>query len=233
MKDSKFIELLNLYVDHHISPADAAALEAEVRANPERRRVYTQYCRMQKACNQLGETFRSENPAPAAASKIVDFKPRRRGLAVATYAAGIAAVAACIAVVYVVRNDQGAASPAVTPTTTVAQATPSLPPAPIARTESARPQLHPAFGPRSLTLRGQNADVAEVNLGHGDSPERAEQVAFADWINDVRISALDRSTIDELRFDGAPAIRPVTPVDPRSVRPFQGKVEMTAFKFQR
>ena len=31
MKDSEFLELLNLYLDHEISPADAARLEAEVR----------------------------------------------------------------------------------------------------------------------------------------------------------------------------------------------------------
>ena len=34
MKDSEFIELLNLYLDHEISTADAARLEAEVQANP-------------------------------------------------------------------------------------------------------------------------------------------------------------------------------------------------------
>ena len=50
MKDSEFLELLNLYLDHEITPADAARLEAEVRADPERRRTYLQYCRMQKAC---------------------------------------------------------------------------------------------------------------------------------------------------------------------------------------
>ena len=29
MKDSEFLELLNLYLDHEISPADAARLEAD------------------------------------------------------------------------------------------------------------------------------------------------------------------------------------------------------------
>ena len=33
MKDTKFIELLNLYLDHQISETDAAALEAEIRQN--------------------------------------------------------------------------------------------------------------------------------------------------------------------------------------------------------
>ena len=47
MKDSEFIELLNLYLDHEISVADAARLEAEVQGSPARRRVYREYCQMQ------------------------------------------------------------------------------------------------------------------------------------------------------------------------------------------
>ena len=61
MKDSEFIELLNLYLDHEITAADAARLEAEVQASPERRRVYQQYCRMQKACTMLAKDFVDEN----------------------------------------------------------------------------------------------------------------------------------------------------------------------------
>ena len=54
MKESKFIELLNLYVDHQISPDDAKLLESEVESNPTRRRIYRQYCQMQKACALMG-----------------------------------------------------------------------------------------------------------------------------------------------------------------------------------
>ena len=39
MNDSEYIELLNLYLDHEISAADAARLEAEVQSNPARRRI--------------------------------------------------------------------------------------------------------------------------------------------------------------------------------------------------
>ena len=64
MNDSEFIELLNLYLDHEITPADAARLEAEVRGNPERRRTYLEYCRMQKACAILAADFAADRPAP-------------------------------------------------------------------------------------------------------------------------------------------------------------------------
>jgi hypothetical protein len=219
MKESQFIELLNLYVDHHISPADAALLEAEVRVNPERRRVYRQYCQMQKACTQLGETFRIESPAPVDASKIVEFKPRRRSLAAVTYAAGIAAAAACIAVLVVVRTDKPASTNA--PVALVASAPM---PAPVVRAATPRPALQPAFGPRSLTLREQNTELTDA--------ASAQQVAFADWMNDIRLSSMQGLSIDDLQFDGRTPLRTEDRVY-RDVRPFQGKVEMTAFKFQR
>ena len=68
---SRFIELLNLYVDREITPAEAAELEAEVQANEQRRRVYNQYCRIDRACTvvlaQGGKV-----PAPKLAAAIAD-----------------------------------------------------------------------------------------------------------------------------------------------------------------
>ena len=223
MNESKFIELLNLYVDHHISPADAALLEAEVRSSPDRRRVYREYCQMQKACTQLGEAFRNDSPAPAVVpSKIVDFNPRRRGLTIATYVAGASAIAACVAVAFVMRARFNRADVQPAPVALVAQVVPTN--AAVARTSAERPALQPAFGPRSLTLREQNAELAEVST--------AEQLAFADWMNDIRFSSMNGVSPDELRFDGRAPLRSDTRTY-QSVRPFQGKVEMTAFKFQR
>ena len=75
MKDSEFIELLNLYLDHEISAADSARLEAEVQTNPARRKIYEQYCRMQKPCKVLASDFVSAVEAAAAPDnkKIVAF----------------------------------------------------------------------------------------------------------------------------------------------------------------
>lgn len=66
MKESRYIELLNLYVDHQLTPVEAAELEAEVHRNPERRRIYTQYCQMQKACTLIFDAERSLAPKTAA-----------------------------------------------------------------------------------------------------------------------------------------------------------------------
>jgi len=64
MKDSEFIELLNLYLDHEITPANAARLEDEVRRNPGRRRIYLQYCGIHKACGIIAADFSTARPAP-------------------------------------------------------------------------------------------------------------------------------------------------------------------------
>jgi len=95
MKDSEFLELLNLYLDHEITPADAARLEAEVRADPDRRRTYLQYCRMQKACAILAADFAAERPvAPRASTR------ERIGWAAAGFAS-FGVVAAGLAVAFI------------------------------------------------------------------------------------------------------------------------------------
>jgi anti-sigma factor RsiW len=67
MKDSRYIELLNLYVDNQLTPGEAAELEAEVQRSPARRKLYAQYCRMHKACTLLFEADRELAPKTAAA----------------------------------------------------------------------------------------------------------------------------------------------------------------------
>jgi hypothetical protein len=117
MKDTEFIDLLNLYLDHEISPADAARLEAEVQTNAARRRIYQQYCRMQKACKMVAADFTSEAEVAGAAheKKVVAFDPDAVSAAVAArkrsntfYTVGtFAALAACVAVIFVKREQAG------------------------------------------------------------------------------------------------------------------------------
>ena len=91
MNDREFIELLNLYLDHEIAPADAARLEAEVRDNPERRRIYLDYCRMQKACGLLAKDFAKERPADRQESRSTGFGWAAAGFAsFGVVAAGVA-----------------------------------------------------------------------------------------------------------------------------------------------
>jgi hypothetical protein len=210
MKNSKFIELLNLYVDHQISPAEAALLDAEIQQNPERRKIYREYCQMQKACAILSENFRTEAPV---ADKVVDHARAPRRLGFATYAMGFAAAAACIALVVV-------KSPVKQPTSlasslTVAADTSAPAVAVVPAVETTRPPLHPAF-PGIL----REEKVATAALA---STERVP----LDWMNQVQ---LERVKVEDLWFSNRPELQ-TSDLTLRNVRPSQGQVESTAFIF--
>jgi hypothetical protein len=110
MNEKRFIELLNLYVDQQLTATEASELEGELQRNPKRRSTYQQYCRMQKACTILFEKERQTAPASSKLSraladadrKVVAF-PNRRSAWVqrAVFATGVAAMAACVALVFV------------------------------------------------------------------------------------------------------------------------------------
>lgn len=101
MKDHRFIELVNLYIDRQISPAEAAELESELQANAKRRQVYQQYCRMHRATQLVYESFRQEagREAPQAATKggtLVRLEGARRRRDRWAYAFAGMAAAACV-----------------------------------------------------------------------------------------------------------------------------------------
>lgn len=220
MKESKFIELLNLYVDHQINPADAALLEAEVRSNPERRRVYREYCQIQKACTVLAENFRTD--APDTNPNLVEFKPRRT-IGATAYVAGLVAVAAAVAVVFTARSRQAESVAVTTPKVQeqVAVATPAA----VTQVTAARPALQPAFGPHVLTLREPGVDLADAANASG-------QADFADWMNSIQFSSMPGASADDLRFDARSSLQPDARTY-RAGRAHQGKVEWTAFTFQK
>ena len=106
MKDHRFIELVNLYIDRQISAAETADLEAEIQANPRRRAIYHQYCQINRAATLVYESFRTDAPgqenvlakgkATIARIQHSGHQPRARW---AYYAGGLAA--ACVALVLV------------------------------------------------------------------------------------------------------------------------------------
>jgi len=112
MKDNRFIDLVNLYIDRQITAAETAELEAEIQSHPRRRAIYRQYCRMHRATSLVYESFRANAPeqqegAAAAAGTIARFERERRphwGY----YAAALGA-AAGLALVFVQLNSRKAA----------------------------------------------------------------------------------------------------------------------------
>ncbi|MDO8544123.1 MAG: zf-HC2 domain-containing protein [Opitutaceae bacterium] len=244
MKDSEFIELLNLYLDHEISAADAARLEAEVQNNPARRRIYQDYCRMQKACKVLAEEFQSE-PVSIPDPKVIDLEgAKRRARAGNFYTAGaVVAAAACVAIIFVGRSHEAASmanhnevAPQVAQPGAVhpAVATPTPATRTIAHTVRVTPATEQPVSrglvSNQLFLTG-NAQM--------DALQRvaAEQAAaqFA-WMEQVQLAPIQTrlTNPNQLRLDAhSTSLR----TEPRTYNNGQQRVdanvEMTAFQFQR
>jgi hypothetical protein len=209
MKDSEFIELLNLYLDHEISASDAARLEAEVQSNPRRQSVYRQYCKMQKACKVLAADFTTAADEIEATpdKKVVAFNPNvaPRSSRNARYVFGtLAAAAACVALVFVGRNRTPAEAEATLIAPPIAQVTaPEVKPAPVESTPSA------ARGLISVAQRHDSTLVSNPLLLTGNSQAqavRAAAVRQADnqlaWLEAVQLAPLPERTPDngELLF---------------------------------
>jgi hypothetical protein len=76
MKDKRFLELVNTYLDGEISEAETLELEREIRSSAKRMDQYRRYCRMQKACMVLAEESRVE--MDTAGEKVVRLPEARR-----------------------------------------------------------------------------------------------------------------------------------------------------------
>ena len=243
MKESKFVELLNLYIDQEISAPEAALLEEEIQRDPERRRVYLQYCRMHRASAVLFESFRSENmpaggklgeAARAAAEKIVAFpapSPRRSPNWV--YAAGLAA-AACVAFVLVRQTASNRAQPNHGTQLTQTAATPvrSVPAQPAAVSPEAfapavvpitRREFTPVFVTRGLAAQETSPNAEALLVAHR---------ATLDWMQRVQLTPMQNPALENLVFDTQPTLQQ----DQRTYRsalPVQVNAEKVSFEFQR
>lgn len=234
MKDSRFIELVNLYIDRQISAEEAGELESELQANPRRRQVYQQYCRMHRATKLVYESFRqqvgaTESALPGGAGAVARFEQKRRRRQVGwLYAAGGLAAAACVALA-VVRVSQAGAPDGAFPTTVATRSAPAVTaPAPIQAVDQAA-----VAKPASL----RNAVALEADyqalLAAMRREEQQRLMAAAQLMpGQPRVPA---SLFDDGVFD----TRQVLPErDQRTFRglrgtPNQPPVEFTAFQFQR
>jgi len=247
MKDSEFIELLNLYLDHEISAADAARVEAEVQQNPARRRVYQDYCRIQKACMLLAKDYVEQAAATRLPEdkKIVAFEPRRTW-GTGVYLGGLAVAAACVALVLVNRSSQVAplaestkapvaqnsnlSAPVIDVNTEQPALVTGSAPRAFAQTVTVparRSELKPVFTASSLTLANPNANDREVLAA---AEQDASQAQF-DWIRTVQLLPVQRVPVDAFRFESKTELKPVQ----RTFGPgrLQIPAENAAWQFQR
>lgn len=224
MKDTRFIELLNLYIDRQITPGDAALLEEEILRHRGRRDIYRQYCRMQRACMLLHDTFRVQagdgnaaGEARSAAGGVVEFAPRpRRWRPAWIYCAGgLAAAGAVAAALWMLpRREESrlAADPAAAPAST---AVASAPPA-AAPVQAAGPGRVESFARQSLVVYAPS-DLAqgETVLIIEHQPQAVSFDSIEDFVFGRQPVAPGLSHAYRVRSKGDP------------------QLENTAFQFQR
>ena len=229
MKDTEFIELLNLYVDHEIGVEDAKRLEAEVRRSPERFRTYREYCQMQKACAVLS----AQHVGAASDGKAVAFEPASRTRGFGVYASGVCAAAACVALAVVLSKGDGSltSAPQKSDTTSVATVRIEVPSAARALLRDVPSMV--SLSPRSLELKSV---LATQPLALTSEQRGADSTTVADerfaWMNRAEFATLPRVNADTLLFEAKAA----EPFDGRTFggrRSSEWPVEKAAFQFQR
>lgn len=228
MKDNRFIELVNLYVDRQITAEEMEMLEAELQANARRRATYRQYCQMNRATTLVYESFRTgdaddTSEAVTGGARISRFEPgaRRRRTPWLYYSCGLAA--ACVALVFARVNysdspvGQNFAKPTLLSHKVAAVQ------APIAEAPTEKVAQHPA----AISMRS-NALVAEQDYAAMlAAMRREEQRAFASGeIQPSRAPSLfEDGVFDSQTASGARTFR--------SKQSSSSPAEFAAFQFQR
>lgn len=231
MKDSRFIELLNLYIDRQITADETAELEAEIQRHPNRRAVYRQYCQIHTATKTVYESFRAvaaDQPAPAAGQKgVVElFETRRRRANWGYYAGGFAA-AACLALVFMRQAPAGPAAPAL-----AEQPLPMAPVIKVTAPESVAPANTPA--PAFVSLRNSVVVTPDYTAILHAMREQDEERAFSTerlqadearpLFDDDMFASKRVFTAQEQRVFGS---------QPTAKTSAQQEAELSAFQFQR
>jgi len=203
MKDTEFIELLNLYVDREITADDAARLESEVLRDQGRRAIYLQYCRMQKACTLMAAPL-AESSASSSERSLAVFEPRRRWTD-QIFPAALAA-AACLALLFVVRAYRSAVIPA--------QGAPMM----------AQTAEKPA------EARASGEAFTPVFSARQDALLTSDDVAAKqfDWLGQIHIAPVQQAANADQFFAFKPELKPV--VHTLQAAPVDQAAELTAFQ---
>lgn len=246
MKDSKFIELLNLYVDHEITREDAALLEQEILRDPRRKKVYQQYCRMSRASDLLSEQFKSAavpsgsvlaEAARKADDKVLNF-PVQGGRKVRPWLAGFAcaAAAACLAFV-IVHREQSQSSPVnVIDSNALAGAkgpkAKSIDPVVLQNMNVVPVAMQTRFSEYKPVFVGQSLQNTEEASEQKNALMLEGNKADLNWMKAVQVNPLQNIPLENFVFEQKPTLRQ----DPRtfdSARPVQGKIENISFQIQK
>jgi hypothetical protein len=228
MKDHRFIELLNLYIDRQITAEETAELEAEIQSSPQRQAVYRQYCQIHSATKLVYQSFRANatDPVVTPAGRPATVEPfgQRRRVGWVHYAGGFAAAAACAALLFVRHSPNPTSDTPVASIQTVA-----VTPAPAAAITPAVASTTAVVMPApknliSLRNTSQSPDYSAMLVA---LREQDEERALAERWQTTR----SQSLFDDNLFDAKHTL-PATarPVESRTQN---SQAEFTAFQFQR
>ena len=232
MKDHRFIELLNLYIDRQITAEETAELEAEIQGSPQRQAVYRQYCQIHSATKMVYDSFRAGAVEPAAAPSgrpaTIELFENRRRVGWVHYVGGFAAAAACAGLFFMRSNpslvaDAPSASAAVH---TVAVAPVQVAPAKTVTAPVATPAAPAATNLISLRNTSPAPDYSAMLVA---MREQDEERALAERWQTTR----SKSLFDDNLFDAKHTL-PTPEQEQRTLRRQTAQqVEMTVFQFQR
>ena len=235
MSDHRFLELLNLYLDHELSETEAAELDTAVRSNPKRRQTYDEYCRLQRGCSLLSRGACSAAPAaPRYVRSLNEVErkishPRTTSTWRPLYVGAFASLGVAAGIAWLMVTPRPSASPTVevaaadqlvTVRPMVLASAANVPPASVTPTA--------AFSsPASVIHLGLRAteNLTELEIAATDR----EALAWMQRVDQLPRQAL---SIDEQAFAGTAMPPPDTRVFHRhSTQP--AAVEFTGFQFER
>jgi len=215
MKDPEFISLLNLYVDREISPEDALRLETEVLADPKRREVYDQYCRMQKACAMLSSQPLEQNLRRTRAD-VLAF-PGSGAFSWGSALGGLAAAAVCAFFIVGYKLHRAEVLQAQIAPVVAGPALAAAPALPVTDAAAMKPvvvlRLSDGSAARPLFASDSGSGITELN-----------------WMQSINMSPVFNAANPELlKTDAKATGLAASPSAPAAAEP----AEMTAFRFQR
>ena len=241
MRESRFIELLNLYVDQQLSSEEATELESEITANPARRRTYQQYCRIQRGCTLLFEKERSRAPLKQSLAvsladadrKIVSFPARSGRPSGAFVSLGGLAAAACVAFLVINRSGTVETEFASTEPTAALVATTDGDQSVSSPGTEAQTRLlgrQPEFYSVATTRHLMTLPEAEADRIAADAA--ASQMANYRWMQNLELQPISELALERITLE--PTTSPNQQL--REFRPRSAAneaSEMTAFEFRR
>jgi len=224
MKDHRFIELLNLYIDRQITVEETAELEAEIQGSPQRQAVYRQYCQIHAATKVVYESFRAgaeeHSTAPSGHPANIELFESRRRVNWVNYAGGFAAAAAFAGLFFAryspntVQDISGTSAPVQTVAVAPVQAD---------QVPVAIPEAPAAKNLISLRNTRPSSDYSAMLVALREQDE--ERGLTERWQ-----TTRSQSLFDDNLFDAA---RPLPAAETRPVQNRGQASEFTAFQFQR